>query len=306
MASPNPRPLHSPHDNVDHLLKLDDTTPPKKHRQIPNKNENKHTTFNADLGAISPESLEDGTSDQDDDAESEGESDDDEAEDDDNPDVIAPSSDIISHPEQPHAGANAQAGQSEVKKEDEGNFYDSDSDMADHDEENFDINEDDDDYDGVDRMSVTSDGSDMFEEEVENEILAAGEQGIDWDDEETYGYVAAANSEYFLPAPHVDGGIDYMGFSYADFDFDTEAATPNVTPITQEATPVFVPKPLSPRMSWSMSESSDSSHTARSEASNSASRRASLETGETGLTQFSLRGKRLILAESSSFDADFW
>ena len=250
---------------------------------------------------MSPESLGDGTSDQNGGAGSEEESDEDEAESADTPGATAPSSNLNSGLEQTQVGEIARMGQPEENQENDGDFYDSDSDLAEQEDENFDINDDDDDYDGVDKMSITSDGSDRFEEEVENEILAAGEDGIDWDDERTYGYAVAANSEYFVPVPHLDDSIDYMGFSYDDFEFDTDAATPNATFVTQEATPVFAPKQLSPRLSWSTSDTSDS---ARSEASDPASRRASLETGETGLTQLTLKSTRYLLATSSLFVAN--
>ncbi|KAB8339003.1 hypothetical protein FH972_021942 [Carpinus fangiana] len=54
-------------------------------------------------------------------------------------------------------------------------------------EPDFEIN-DDDDYNAVDNISETSERSDAFEADVEREILAAGENNIDWDDENTYAF----------------------------------------------------------------------------------------------------------------------
>lgn len=65
--------------------------------------------------------------------------------------------------------------------------FSSDEESDDEAEPDFEVN-DDDDYDAVDNISETSERSDAFEADIEREIMAAGENNIDWDDENTYAY----------------------------------------------------------------------------------------------------------------------
>lgn len=89
---------------------------------------------------------------------------------------------------------NLDEGQVEVKAIDD-DTYDlechecvSDSDADDSPEADLDIADDDDDYDAIDRLSDVSEHSDNIENDAENDIFAEGELGIDWNDEQTYGF----------------------------------------------------------------------------------------------------------------------
>jgi hypothetical protein len=72
-------------------------------------------------------------------------------------------------------------------------------------EADFERTVDDDDYGGLDEMmSVSSAGSQQFEEEVEEDLRVNGVDDIDWDDEETYQYnetsvIGSYGFDYGLP-----------------------------------------------------------------------------------------------------------
>jgi len=77
----------------------------------------------------------------------------------------------------------------------------SDSDVDESPDAELDIAEDDDDYDAIDRLSDTSEHSAHMEGDAEDDILAEAELDIDWNDEQTYGFVDSwENSQYSLAA----------------------------------------------------------------------------------------------------------
>lgn len=147
--------------------------------------------------------------------------DEDGVEEDDQTDEVAPphSADDSSQP-QGFEDDGVWAGLQSESFDEDGEFSDSESGDVDL---PFELNEDDDDYDALDRMSVTSDDSKKFENDIEQEILAAGEDGIDWDNEDTYGYTVTSEwrATQYYTSPDLLAQMPMVdGFSIFDYDLD--------------------------------------------------------------------------------------
>lgn len=97
-----------------------------------------------------------------------------------------------------------------------------DSELSDSPDDDIDVADDDDDYDAVDRLSDTSDGSANFEKEFENDILAAGEGGIDWNDETTYAYDDSWQANQYSYAIELDSPMPIAENTILSLAFDQE------------------------------------------------------------------------------------
>lgn len=172
--------------SAEHPLQMD--APLKKKFQHGKKNHKKHQQNHPKAAQPTMTSAEDVVSD----AESVDEEEEEEDSDDDSDegDALVPSSPLKKssrryQSEDHEIWAGIELG---LEDPDEVPNYGSDAEAEGDDEAELEAAAEDDDYDELDNVSVTTDDSKKFEAEVENEIQQLGEDGIDWDDENTYQY----------------------------------------------------------------------------------------------------------------------
>lgn len=274
-------------------MKRDGHPPMKKKTKYLKPSKRNRSTLYTGLGGHSPASENDQS--ETDTAAGEAESDEEDAEEDDLPRDNAPPKAGQSFPKYGKKATGAGLNDSH-----ETQAPDADSEVAEEEIEGteFDIAEDDDDYEGVDGVSEVSDDSAAFEAEVENEIFAAGEDGIDWDDKNTYGYCGSSlmDSQFFLDEVVASDAL--FGGSEWDFeDFTSNGIANSEQPPVQHSVFEFHSKSWSPKLEidWEGSSSSSSNDdavsngTAKSPA-DSPSRRTSHDTSfSAALSPFNLR-----------------
>ena len=110
---------------------------------------------------------------------------------------------------------------------------DGESDASETQDDDIDIADDDDDYDGVDKLSDSSDKSEDVEKDFEEDLLAGGESGIDWNDETTYAYDDSWQANQYSyaieldsPMPIADNAILSLAFEQ-DRRQSMDIATPD-------------------------------------------------------------------------------
>lgn len=110
---------------------------------------------------------------------------------------------------------------------------DGESEASETPDDDIDIADDDDDYDGVDKLSDSSDKSEDVEKDFEEDLLAAGEGGIDWNDETTYAYDDSWQANQYSYAVELDSPIPITDNAILSLAFDQDrrqsmdSATPN-------------------------------------------------------------------------------
>jgi len=134
----------------------------------------------------------------------------------------------------------------------------SDSDADDSPDAELDIAEDDDDYDAVDRLSDTSEHSAHMEGDAEDDIFAEAELGIDWNDEQTYGFVDSwENSQYSLAA-ELKLGDSLPEDTLLLLDQSRRMSASSKPPVVKTEVPTYVGSISFPD-EWSSSEDEDGS-----------------------------------------------
>lgn len=150
--------------------------------------------------------------------------------------------------------------------------------------------EDDDDYNGVDNISNSSDDSYQFEKEVEADLMAEGDAMFDWEDVQTYQYDENWNTgiydlghstmepmaDYDLSHLHHDGRMtqsapslpvrslgdaigEYPFSSFTEHNSSASSSSDGESPVSSPKTPARRPEPLNgmPVNSWAYASLAD-------------------------------------------------
>jgi len=157
--------------------------------------------------------------------------------------------------------SNLGEGQTEAKPVDDtyddlnfdGSLSDSDADADESPEADLDIADDDDDYDAIDKLSDTSEHSDNIENDAENDIFAEGELGIDWNDEQTYGFDDSWQASQYSLAAELQLGDSLPEDTLLLLDQARRMSAGNKTVVEKPATTAYVSSITFPD-EWSSSE----------------------------------------------------